>query len=456
MSDNRAVDSPLPTDTTISQEPGTPYQLGTIPLRGLPRRRSRYLTRNTKAQAGPVVVPNSYALGPMERWRNSPPEEEPALIPDILNALKTAPAAQRNNAAPRRRSRRSSNAGRSHRQAGSTTSGESYATSQDSQLSAHSSSSAGAHNAVSSTERHEKSLHVTLEAWYCAPFGMVTTAAAPDTTATSSSTADSHSRCAFCNEADPSQEHLDEHSPTACESEQGTRRSFRRKDHLIQHLRHSHGVTTIPADLERWKIGTSAISSRCGFCSAGLSTWEQRVEHLAEHFRTGATMAEPIGQHDFPPQFAALVANALPPYLIASESHSVIPFSATNCDAQDHFAQISSRARWDNPTDQLEIPHVDSMAAHVPTASSSVPSSLPLHTVTPGIVPEQLSSFTQVLTLHLGRFAREQMRKGIIPSDEMFQQESRRVLYDSEDTWNQTIADNPEWLAAFRALHCDG
>lgn len=36
----------------------------------------------------------------------------------------------------------------------------------------------------------------------------------------------------------------------------------------------------------------------------------------------------------------------------------------------------------------------------------------------------------------------------------MLQQEARRVLYDSEDSWNQTIADNPEWLSAFRNLCC--
>lgn len=45
--------------------------------------------------------------------------------------------------------------------------------------------------------------------------------------------------------------------------------------------------------------------------------------------------------------------------------------------------------------------------------------------------------------------------EGNIPTDEMFQQESWRLLYDSEDSWNQTIADNPEWLTAFRGLYCD-
>jgi hypothetical protein len=42
------------------------------------------------------------------------------------------------------------------------------------------------------------------------------------------------------------------------------------------------------------------------------------------------------------------------------------------------------------------------------------------------------------------------MRLEVIPSDEMFQLEPRRLHFDSEDTWNQTMADKPEWFAIFR------
>ncbi|OJJ04488.1 hypothetical protein ASPVEDRAFT_789826 [Aspergillus versicolor CBS 583.65] len=426
--------------------------------RGLPRRRSRYLTRNSAA--GPVVVPNASSLDPMERWRNSPPEEEPALIPDIIDALKTTPEPEKHG---------SGNAFRDYRRAASTTSGESSASSRDSQQSGRSGSSGRRFRAGKNTRkkqstnalrrycctfccdrfkskydwaRHEKSLHVTLEAWYCAPFGTTIPSNTPGETL-----------CAFCGITNPTQAHLDTHEPTACASSPEPRRSFRRKDHLVQHLRHAHKLPTAstPPDLESWKIGHSSIPSRCGFCNKSLSTWDERTEHLAEHFRHGQTMAAWTGEHDFPPSFAALVANALPPYLIASESHSCIPFSATNCDVQDHFAQISSRAVV-SADDQAEA---STIAA--PQASSvDLPLPLPLRTIAPGVAPEQLSSFTQVLTLHLSRFAREQVHSGVVPSDEMFQREARRVLYDSEDSWNQTIADNPEWMTAFRELHCDG
>ncbi|KAF3811844.1 hypothetical protein GCG54_00014600 [Colletotrichum gloeosporioides] len=45
------------------------------------------------------------------------------------------------------------------------------------------------------------------------------------------------------------------------------------------------------------------------------------------------------------------------------------------------------------------------------------------------------------------------MAQGINPTDDMLRQESRRVIYDSDDEWNQTVADNSEWLAQFRTRH---
>ncbi|KAF4200345.1 hypothetical protein CNMCM8927_003480 [Aspergillus lentulus] len=442
------------------------------PGAGLPRRRSRYLTRSSGREAAPIVIPNAGALNPMERWRESPPEDEPASMSAILDALKQRPAQQLelpgidNSGDPAD----IVNAFRHYRRAASTTSGESSGSSRASQQSARSRSSAQDPTGVQAGRprrrvdksmrrnhdviekrrrycctfccdrfkskydwaRHEKSLHLNLEAWYCAPFG--TTVDSPVTL---------KSYCAFCNAVDPDSRHLDQHAHKACESDSGARRSFRRKDHLVQHLRLVHNADPPPC-LDDWKIGQSAVSSRCGFCDQRLSTWEQRIEHLGEHFRKGATMNEWRGEHEFPAEFAAQVVNALPPYLIGSESRSVIPFSATNSDARDHFTQISSRACWDSAGDQE--------AALNP---ATVAPSQPLQTLAPGLSPAQLSSFTQVLTLHLSRYAQQQMQQGIIPTDEMFQQESRRLLYDSEDSWNQTIADNPEWLSTFRRLHCD-
>jgi hypothetical protein len=62
----------------------------------------------------------------------------------------------------------------------------------------------------------------------------------------------------------------------------------------------------------------------------------------------------------------------------------------------------------------------------------------------------------EILTLRLGRFARQQIEKHGIASinDEMLQREARQVLYDEpDDPWNQTAADNPEWLSLFKQAH---
>lgn len=61
----------------------------------------------------------------------------------------------------------------------------------------------------------------------------------------------------------------------------------------------------------------------------------------------------------------------------------------------------------------------------------------------------------EILTLRLGRFARQHIEKHGPRSltDEMLQVESRRILYGDDDPWNQTSADNPEWLNLFKKAH---
>lgn len=69
----------------------------------------------------------------------------------------------------------------------------------------------------------------------------------------------------------------------------------------------------------------------------------------------------------------------------------------------------------------------------------------------PNIDSDQGRLWADTLSAHLARFARQQMMLGIVPTDEMFQRESRRVLYhDADDAWNQTVADDPDWLGDFR------
>lgn len=121
-------------------------------------------------------------------------------------------------------------------------------------------------------------------------------------------------------------------------------------------------------------------------------------------------MSDWKGCRGLDPPIAALVSTAMPPYLIGIETNSVNPFTATQ-----PMRCMTVQAHLDGggpPTTCWEI-----------------------------------------LTVRLGKFAKEQTDKGVILTDEMLQTQARRILYDSDDAWDNTAADNPEWLDLFKRAH---
>lgn len=82
--------------------------------------------------------------------------------------------------------------------------------------------------------------------------------------------------------------------------------------------------------METWKAEVQNIRSRCGFCDMKFDNWKDRADHLTKEFRNGATMKDWKGCRGLDPHVAAYVTSAMPPYLIANESLSPVPFSATN------------------------------------------------------------------------------------------------------------------------------
>lgn len=285
--------------------------------------------------------------------------------------------------------------------------------------------------------RHEKSLHLDLEVWKCAPMD--------GTFADSSST---ERQCAYCNATDPDSIHLETHHHQACVNRAMAARCFRRRDHLAQHLRVFHKLLNVP-QLDDWVEQAPAVKSRCGFCNLALSSWDERADHLAGHFRQGCTMRDWQGGHGFDDSIAARLTNALPPYYLATESQSLVPFSATSAEAKDHFAQISARtagAYVEEPS------NLTAMNYSQPTESLE-----PVNTLhTPAVLDSRARSaeaFADILASHLARFALEYRQMGVYLSDEMLQREARQVLYSSDDPWNQTIADSPMWLKEFRDRH---
>ncbi|KAI7184404.1 hypothetical protein KC319_g7166 [Hortaea werneckii] len=176
--------------------------------------------------------------------------------------------------------------------------------------------------------------------------------------------------------------------------------------------------------MEKWKFTAVKINSRCGFCGQRFSVWQERVDHLTAHFKAGARMKEWKGCRGLDPAVAAQVTNAMPPYLIGIEAVSAIPFSATN------------RATWDqtSPDD-----HVCPTSTHKPSEEGN------------GL--ESKATCWEILTVRLGKYANEMSHKGVVLTDEMLQRQARKLLYEDDDAWNQTAADNPEWLDLFKKAH---
>ena len=94
-------------------------------------------------------------------------------------------------------------------------------------------------------QRHEKSLHLSLERWVCTPHG--SKAVNPDTGILS---------CVFCGEANPDDAHIEAHNHSACQERTPAERTFYRKDHLNQHLRLVHNIKFQDWSMKSWKVAT--------------------------------------------------------------------------------------------------------------------------------------------------------------------------------------------------------
>jgi Homeobox KN domain/Tc5 transposase DNA-binding domain len=306
--------------------------------------------------------------------------------------------------------------------------------------------------------RHEKSLHLSLEKWICAPIGGVITSSSNGT-----------KQCVYCGATDPSREHLETHNHFTCSCKEPADRTFYRKDHLRQHLRLVHGCPMI-GSMETWKSEASFIRSRCGFCDEHFTTWAERNDHLAKHFRAGAKMKDWKSCRGFDAAISALVTNSMPPYLIGNESNSIIPFSASNeaslthhLDAldgqQDVQSAINELAMWNSSAYLDAAQHAESMDLSMTTPGMSsnqfvMGTECQEYTgSTSSMRVPKISTCWEILTVRLGLFVKERMMQGVPITDEMLQAQARWIIYESDDSWNQTSADNPEWLELFKRAH---
>ncbi|CAG8889580.1 unnamed protein product [Penicillium nalgiovense] len=240
-------------------------------------------------------------------------------------------------------------------------------------------------------QRHEKSMHLILDKWTCSPQG-------------GAFEQNGIPLCVFCLAANPDDEHLETHNFISCQEKTVQERTFYRKDHLNQHLRLMHNSKFQPC-MEKWQSSITDIKSRCGFCGSIFQTWKDRVDHLAGHFKNGASMAQWQGDWGFDPQIQARVENAIPPYMIDYEWRSPDPWA-------------TEQVKGDGST--LRLP-----------------------------VPTDINCYHR-LSRELTTYIHNQKAQGVVPSDQMIQAEARRVIYGCDDPWNQTCADNIVWLGVLK------
>lgn len=416
------------------------------------RGKVRSIARSNSPVPGAIDIPRQHRdmslMTPLERWKHSPPEHEAAATSDIIRALENTPfdSAKQPSNHVRSFSRRTGSSNESSHTNSNmmpASSGSSLDTSRSS-ISDLSFASAFSHrsslgsmdrkdrrrrrkpSAAVNTfnqqkarsarifqctfcadsfptkydwQRHEKSLHLALDKWTCSPQGGVVNMHGSN-------------RCVFCLVVDPDNDHLESHNYSFCQEKTLQERTFYRKDHLNQHLKLMHNVK-YDQSMDKWRSSTTEIKSRCGFCGTAFMTWKERVDHLASHFKNGADMSKWQGDWGFEPFVHSLVENAMPPYLIGQERKTLDPFKT-------------------------------SLKTLYAPAQRGDAHSEPILTV-----PDDENCYFR-LQQQLTAFVHRHVSLGDIPTDQMIQDEARRIIYGSDDPWNQTCADNAVWLSVLK------
>ncbi|PYI09582.1 hypothetical protein BO78DRAFT_308107 [Aspergillus sclerotiicarbonarius CBS 121057] len=316
------------------------------------RRRHRVARRTSRPgqifrSGSPMPVSRSASMTPMERWQRSPPDQEPVSESAIQNAIAAAdsdaawdcPSASADaspsahltssissiESEPSQASSGSLSSAWSHRS-------ESYLPFPLSEVPSRSQSRRRRPRRQSAAEspyqctfcadsfkkkhdwtRHEKSVHLSLESWICS--------IGPDILDITGSEA---LPCEFCNVTQGTRSHFTTHEFDVCSDRPLSERTFRRKDHLIQHLRKFHHCTKVPSlRIEACCIVTNDVRSRCGFCQLVMPTWTERVDHLVEHFKSGERMREWSGDWGLDPLHQAMLRDAMLPADRSSLSEGV-------------------------------------------------------------------------------------------------------------------------------------
>ena len=224
----------------------------------------------------------------MDRWRNSPPEEESVSLQTLENAAMTFIPGNDSDSLMLHREGSSSSISSSF----SDFSASSYTSTRSvSKYTFYCTFCSASFSRRPDWMRHEKSKHVSLDFYFCC--------IESETLAWEIEQPDPC--CAICGDGSPGKVHLEQHEISACVQRSSQDRTFTRSDHLMQHLVKFHHVKNWHgcdwrSRCRSWRHKVDNVQSSCGFCLEMFSSWTKRCDHVAEHFKEGLTMMEWIGQ----------------------------------------------------------------------------------------------------------------------------------------------------------------
>jgi hypothetical protein len=190
----------------------------------------------------------------------------------------------------------------------------------------------------------------------CAPFG-------PSHTLPNGETS-----CVFCGAENPTSDHFETHDYSTCAGKPLHKRSFYRKDHLSQHLRLFHRTNFNAKTMNSWIKRDLEVRSRCGLCDLEMTSWSERIDHLATHFEKGEGVDNWKGGYGFEPHIEAMVENWSRDLSNASHSASCATGGAQKrirpevpAFPLDDFSQIADGKRQCPLTDPLTQAEIDEL-----------------------------------------------------------------------------------------------
>ncbi|EHL02861.1 hypothetical protein M7I_0823 [Glarea lozoyensis 74030] len=224
--------------------------------------------------------------------------------------------------------------------------------------------------------------------------------------------------------------------------------------------------------MESWKVATPEIRSRCGFCGTVMDSWSIRVDHLAEHFKGGKSMADWKGDWGFDTQVLDIVENGMPPYAeIQHQARWIVyddddPWNQTAADNAEWLMRFKRDVGLCEPSTGPGLPVNEKSwqlcqggsgfgppyVAPKENAELQFDGEVPVSMYGKGLAgrwkPPGVVFCSRELEEGLNKFMVQQISSGITPSDESIQQKAREILGQEE-----TAADDMALLEKFKGLH---